>query len=134
MKKAVSTDKAPQAIGPYSQAVQVGECVFVSGQLGLSPKGELVSDEVTEQARQALENISAILRAAGLTMEHVVQVTIFLTDLREFPAVNEVYAQYFKPPYPARCCVGVSALPRGGKVEIAAVAYVPREKSETVAE
>ncbi|MGQ9623564.1 MAG: RidA family protein [Candidatus Caldatribacteriaceae bacterium] len=128
VKEAISTDKAPQAIGPYSQAVRVGEWVFVSGQLGLSPEGEFVSDGVAKQARQALENISAILKAAGLTMEHVVQVTVFLTDLREFPAVNELYAQYFKPPYPARCCVEVRALPRGGKVEIAAVACIPQGK------
>jgi 2-iminobutanoate/2-iminopropanoate deaminase len=122
MKEAIATSKAPQAVGPYSQAVRAGEWVFVSGQLGLSPQGEMVSEDASEQARQALENLRAILREAGLKMENVVQVTVFLTDIQEFQAVNEVYAQYFKPPYPARCCVEVSNLPRGGKVEIAAIA------------
>ncbi len=126
MKEAISSNKAPQAIGPYSQAVRLGEWVFVSGQLGLSPQGELVSENAAEQTRQALDNIRAILREAGLNMEHVVQVTIFLTDLEEFPAVNEVYTKYFTPPYPARCCVGVNALPRNGKVEIAAIAFSPQ--------
>lgn len=122
MKEPISTSKAPQAVGPYSQAVCAGEWVFVSGQLGLSPQGEMVSESTVEQTRQALENLRSILQQAGLGMESVVQVTIFLTDIQEFKAVNEVYAQYFEPPYPARYCVEVSALPRGGRVEIAAIA------------
>lgn len=125
MKEVISTNQAPPAIGSYSQAVLAGEWVFVSGQLGLSPQGEMVSENAAEQAKQALENLRAILREAGLDLENVVQVTIFLTDIQQFSAVNEVYAQYFKPPYPARCCVEVSALPREGKVEIAAIAHRP---------
>lgn len=125
MKEVISTNQAPPAIGPYSQAVRAGEWVFVSGQLGISPQGEMVSESAAEQAKQALENLRAILREAGLDMENVVQVTIFLTDIQQFSAVNEVYARYFEPPYPARCCVEVSALPRGGQVEIAAIARRP---------
>ncbi len=125
MKEAIHTKQASQSVGPYSQAVCAGEWVFVSGQLGLSPQGEMVSENAAEQAKQALENLRAILREAGLGMENVVQVTIFLTDIQQFSVVNEVYAQYFESPYPARCCVEVSALPRGGQVEIAAIARRP---------
>lgn len=125
MKEAIHTKQASQSVGPYSQAVRAGEWIFVSGQLGLSPQGEMVSENAAEQAKQALENLRAILREAGLGMENVVQVTIFLTDIQQFSVVNEVYAQYFESPYPARCCVEVSALPRGGRVEIAAIARRP---------
>jgi len=118
----VETGRAPQAIGPYSQAVKAGGFVFVSGQIPLRPDGTLVEGDIQAQARQALENVKAILEAAGSGLDRVVQITAYLTDINDFQAFNEVYATFFKEPYPARAVVGVAALPKGVKVEVAAVA------------
>lgn len=121
-KKAIVTDEAPAAIGPYSQAVSAGKLLFISGMLGIDPAtGELQPDLVS-QAEQALKNLSATLKAAGMTEANVVKTTIFLTDMGAFGAVNELYAACFTAPYPARSCVQVSALPKGGLFEIEAIA------------
>lgn len=122
MKTLFQTEQAPPAIGPYSQAVRMGNLVFVSGQLGLGPDGSFAGQDAATQARKALENIGAILGAAGLGFEAVAKCTIFLTDMGDFQAVNEVYREFFTPPYPARACVQVAALPKGGLVEIEATA------------
>jgi len=126
MKTAITTTSAPQAIGPYSQAVRSGQWLFLSGQIGLAPAtGELIGDDVVAQATQVLENVRAVLAAAGAGIDAVVRTTIYLVDLADFGRVNEVYARYFTPPFPARATVGVAALPRGARVEIDAVAMVP---------
>lgn len=123
-REIVRTDKAPAAVGPYSQGVRAGGWVFVSGQVPLDPQtGELVSGGVEEQARQALKNLQAVLEAAGLTLGHVVKATVFLTDMDSFQRVNEVYASFFASDPPARACVEVSRLPKGADVEVEAVAY-----------
>jgi 2-iminobutanoate/2-iminopropanoate deaminase len=123
MKKIISTDEAPGAIGPYSQAVRRGSLLFCSGQIPLDPKsGEMVSGDIATQTRRVLDNIAAVLRADGLTFDNVVKTTIFLTDLRDFQTVNEVYSSYFKEQPPARSTVQVSALPKGAKVEIEVIA------------
>lgn len=122
-RKVIETDKAPKAIGPYSQGLQVGNVLYVSGQLGLDPAtGKLVEGDTAAQARRALENVMAILMAANMNMHQVVQVQVFLTDIKDFAAVNEVYKSYFTPPYPARAAFQVSALPAGAKVEVLATA------------
>jgi 2-iminobutanoate/2-iminopropanoate deaminase len=127
MKETISTSEAPAAIGPYAQAVRAGDWVFCSGQLGLDPQsGALASESVAEQAARALENLGAVLRASGCGFEDVVRTTIFLTDLSHFAAVNDVYARYFRAPFPARVTVQVSALPRAGAVEIDAIAVKAR--------
>lgn len=123
MRRIISTAHAPQAIGPYSQAVQVDKTLYISGQLGIEPtSGALVQGGVAAQAKQALLNIQAILTAADFSLADVVQVQIFLTHIADFPAVNEVYKQFFNPPYPARATVAVAGLPAGAGVEILAVA------------
>jgi 2-iminobutanoate/2-iminopropanoate deaminase len=122
-KEAIATEKAPQAIGPYSQAVRVGSWLFLSGQIGLDPgSGELVAGGVVAEAKRALENLCEVLAAAGASLDDVVRTTIYLVDLSDFSRVNEVYAGFFRAPYPARATVGVAALPRGARVEIDAVA------------
>jgi 2-iminobutanoate/2-iminopropanoate deaminase len=124
MKKIVSTNEAPAAIGPYSQAVRMGNFLFCSGQIALDPKsGAIVSDDIKAQVRRVLDNISAILSAEGLTFDDIAKTTIFLTDLNDFQTVNEIYSSYFKQAPPARSTVQVSALPKGAKVEIEAVAF-----------
>lgn len=123
---AIETRAAPAAVGPYSQAVRAGSLVFCSGQIPLDPaSGEVVTGDVTAQTRRTLENLRAVLAAAGLSMSDVVRTTVFLVDLAEFSRMNEVYATYFRPPYPARATVEVSALPKGVRVEIDAIAYDP---------
>ncbi len=123
MKEAITTAVAPRAIGPYSQAVRAGQWLFLSGQIGLDPStGELVAGGVEEQTRRVLENLGAVLSAAGVSFEHVVRTTIYLTDLTDFSRVNDIYAQFFAAPYPARATVGVATLPRGACVEIDAIA------------
>lgn len=118
----VKTERAPEAIGPYAQARRAGDLIFVSGQLPIDPAtGIFNSEDAAQQARQSLENISAIAEAAGTNIARTVKTTIFLSDLSTFAAVNDVYASFFEAPYPARACVEVSALPRGAKVEIEAV-------------
>jgi 2-iminobutanoate/2-iminopropanoate deaminase len=123
MKKIIFTGAAPQAIGPYSQAVRSGRFLFCSGQIPLDPQsGEIVSGDIATQTRRVLDNIGAILRMEGLTFNNVVKTTIFLTNLTDFQTVNEVYGSYFKQDPPARSTVQVSALPRGANVEIEVIA------------
>ncbi len=125
MKFAVNSPKAPRAIGPYSQAVQVGSWVFCSGQLGMDPEtGRLVPGGIEAQTRQALTNLQHVLEAAGASLDNVVKVTVFLKNMDDFARMNAVYAEFFREPYPARAAVEVAALPKGALVEIEAVAYV----------
>jgi 2-iminobutanoate/2-iminopropanoate deaminase len=122
MLKKVQTDKAPQAIGPYSQAVETGDWIFTSGQIPLTPDGELVAGGIEEQTRQVLENLKSVLEAAGSGLEHVVKTTIFLRDMNQFQTVNEIYGGYFKEHQPARSCVEVSRLPKEVLIEIEVIA------------
>lgn len=122
MIKKISTDKAPAAIGPYSQALDTGNMLFISGQIPIDPATGVMADTVEEQAKQVLTNIKNILAEAGLTMNDVVKTSVFLSDLGDFAAVNEVYASFFSEPYPARSCVQVAAIPKGAKVEIETIA------------
>ena len=123
MPKTVATDQAPKAIGPYSQAVDAGAFVFLSGQVALDPAtGAMVPGGVAEQTDRVLKNLQAVLAAAGLPLTRVVKTTVYLVDLGEFAAMNEVYARYFPADPPARATVQVSALPKGARVEIDAVA------------
>jgi 2-iminobutanoate/2-iminopropanoate deaminase len=125
MKKIISTNEAPKAIGPYSQAVRSGRFLFCSGQIPLDPKsGEIVPGDITAQTRRVLDNIAAVLRAEGGTFEDVVKTTIFLTDLNDFQTVNEIYGSYFKNQPPARSTVQVAALPKGARVEIEVIAAI----------
>ncbi|MDX9723448.1 MAG: RidA family protein [Myxococcota bacterium] len=129
-KLIVATDKAPKAIGPYSQAVGVGQMLFLSGQIPLSPvTGEVVGQDVAQQTEQVLENLAAVLSAAGLSFEHLVKTTIYLRDLEDFKTVNEVYAKRFSDAPPARATVEVSRLPRNVKVEIDGIAVIPPAES-----
>ena len=122
MKKVIATENAPKAVGPYSQAIECGEFLILSGQLGLDPStGLMAGDHVSVQTRQACENIGAVLAAAGLGFEHVVKTTCFLADMADFAAFNTVYSEYFKS-LPARSCVAVRALPKGGLCEIEVIA------------
>lgn len=119
----ISSPEAPRAVGPYSQAVAVGNLLFCSGQIPLNPAtGELVPDDVTGQTTQVLENLGAVLRANRMTFSHVVKTTVFLTDLADFAAMNDVYAIYFPSSQPARSTIQVAALPKGARVEIEATA------------
>ena len=118
----INTERAPKAIGPYSQAIEVGNFVFVSGQIPVDPITGLIQPTIESAATQSLENLKAILDKAGLTLEDVVKTTIFLSDMSNFAAVNEVYGKYFKEPYPARSCVAVKELPKNVLVEIEAIA------------
>ena len=123
MKKVIATNNAPAAIGPYSQAVQVGNMLFASGQLGLDPvTGNFVEGGIKEQTTQAFKNIHAILAEAGLTIDNVVKTTVFLADMGDFAAMNEVYAQQFTGAFPARSAVAVKTLPKNGLVEIEIIA------------
>lgn len=122
MNKPIATDKAPGAIGPYSQGMEAGELVFTSGQLPIDPVTKVMPEDISEQAKFALGNVKAVLAAAGCTMQQVVKTTVFLADMADFPKVNEVYATYFAEPFPARSCVQVAALPLGAGVEIEVVA------------
>lgn len=127
-KKAIITKKAPAAIGPYSQAIKAGEFIFVSGQIPIDPStGELVEGSINEQTRQALENIKAILEAADSSLDRVVKATVFIDDMDDFQAVNEIYSQYFVNDFPARVCVQVAKLPLGARVEIEVVAQIWQE-------
>jgi 2-iminobutanoate/2-iminopropanoate deaminase len=122
-RKAIQTDKAPKAMGPYSQALLVGHMLYISGQLGIDlATGKLVDGDTAAQAEQALKNIMAILMEANMNMHEIVQVQVFLSDIADFAAVNEVYKTFFAEPYPARAAFQVAALPAGGSVEILATA------------
>lgn len=126
MKKiSVFTDKAPQPVGPYSQAVVCHGLLFASGQIPIDPQtGKLVSASIEEETRQILINISALLAAKNISFDHVVKTTIFLKDMKDFQAVNKIYGEFFKQPYPARSTVEVSALPLGARIEIECLAQV----------
>lgn len=120
--KVVASPKAPEAIGAYSQAIAVGDFVFVSGNLPINPATGKMPENIKEQAKQALDNIKLVLEEAGTGMAKVVKSTIFLADISDFAAVNEIYSSYFTAPFPARSCVAVKDIPRGAKVEIEVIA------------
>ena len=124
-RKAILTDKAPKPIGPYSQAVRYGNLVFTSGQIPIDPvTGNLVVGDIVKETEQVFVNLAAVLAAAGTSLERAVKTTVFLTDMGRFGKVNEVYARYFREPFPARSTVQVAALPKGVSVEIEVVAEV----------
>jgi len=120
----VSTDKAPQAIGPYSQAIVSGGILYTSGQIGLTPTGELVGDDIQSQTHQVLQNLSAVVAQAGATLDDVIKTTIFLSNMDDFASVNKIYAEYFTDHKPARSTVAVRTLPLNVKVEIECIAKV----------
>ncbi|MFQ3544107.1 RidA family protein [Halobacillus rhizosphaerae] len=123
MFKPIATEKAPAAIGPYSQATDVGNLIFISGQIPLDPSTQaFVSEDVKEQTEQVMKNIGAILHEAGLSYQHIAKANIYLDSMDDFSIVNEVYASYLSEPYPARAAVEVGKLPKGAKVEIEAIA------------
>ena len=122
-KEIISTDQAPAAIGPYSQAVKIGEMLFVSGQIPIDPlSGNLIEGDIKAQTRQVLKNVSAVLSAAGTSIDSVVKATVFITNMDDFALMNEVYAEFFTSMPPARACVEVSRLPKDVLVEVEAVA------------
>ena len=123
MKQAISSPNAPKAIGPYSPAIRVGQLLFVSGQVPLDPAtGQMVEGGIAEQTRRVLDNIGALLKAADRSFADVVRTTIFLAEMNDFGAVNEIYGQYFSEPYPARATVQVARLPKDARVEIDVIA------------
>jgi 2-iminobutanoate/2-iminopropanoate deaminase len=124
IRRSISTTGAPGAVGPYSQGVRAGGLFYTSGQLPLTPEGQMIRDDIAAAAQQALENVHAILAAGGATMKDVVKVTVYLTDMAHFAAVNEVYSRFFAEPYPARTCLAVARLPLDAPLEIEAQAAV----------
>lgn len=125
-KSVIHTDKAPQAIGTYSQAVKSGTTIYLSGQIPLVPETmQMVSDDFAQQAKQVFENLQAVCEAAGGTTNDLVKVNIFLTELSNFATVNEIMSQYFKQPYPARAAIGVKELPKGSQIEIDGIMELP---------
>ena len=120
--EAIETSKAPGAVGPYSQGIRAGDLIFVSGQLPANAEGMLIIDDIAAATRQSLENVNAVLSAAGAQMSDVVKATVFLTDMGDFSAMNKVYGEFFSDPFPARACIEVAALPKGAKVEIEVIA------------
>ncbi len=121
-RKAVTTNEAPEAIGPYSQAVIVGDTIYLSGQIPLAPETmAMVEGDARAQIRQVLRNLDAVARGAGGSLDDIAKLTVFLTDLANFPVVNEVMTEFFREPYPARAAIGVAALPKGAQVEMDAV-------------
>jgi reactive intermediate/imine deaminase len=121
--KKINTENAPAAIGPYSQAVAAGDTIYLSGQIGIDPKtGKLVDGTIAGETKQALENIKAVLLDAGSDMTKIVSVTVYLADMEDFAKMNEIYAGYFKQPYPARATVAVKSLPKSARVEISVIA------------
>jgi 2-iminobutanoate/2-iminopropanoate deaminase len=125
MKKAIETDKAPKAIGPYSQAILVNGMIFASGQIPIDPAtGELNTGSIEDQTRLVLNNLKAVLDEGGCTFDNVIKCTVFLEDMDDFSQMNAVYSEFFKPPYPARAAVQVARLPKDVKVEIEAIAVV----------
>jgi 2-iminobutanoate/2-iminopropanoate deaminase len=126
MKNVISTDLAPKAIGPYSQGIMVGDLIFLSGQIPVDPAtGEIVTgdDPIVTQTHQSMNNVKNILESQGLSFNNVIKSTVFITDMNDFPKVNEAYAQYFQGTYPARSCVQVGKLPKGALVEVEVVAH-----------
>jgi 2-iminobutanoate/2-iminopropanoate deaminase len=127
MLKKVETKQAPQAIGPYSQAMVSGNLVFTSGQIPLTPAGDLVDGGIETQTRQVLENVKAVLEAAGSDLNHVIKTTLFIKDMNQFQKINEVYAEYFSDHQPARSCVEVARLPKDVLIEMEVVALLKEE-------
>jgi len=123
-RQPIQSADAPQAIGTYSQAVRAGSTIYLSGQIALDPKSMTLAEGIDAQIQQVFRNLSAVAAAAGATLNDAVKVTVFLTDMSNFARVNDVMAQYFQQPYPARAAVGVSSLPRGALVEIEAILAV----------
>jgi reactive intermediate/imine deaminase len=124
-RQIINTPDAPQAIGTYSQAVRVGQTVYISGQIPLDPAtGELVTGEIDVEIRRVFDNLAAVAKAAGGSLKHAVRVTVFLTDLSNFAKVNEVMATYFPQPWPARAALGVSQLPKGARVEVDCILHL----------
>ncbi|ADL08535.1 RidA family protein [Thermosediminibacter oceani] len=124
MKKVIKTDMAPKAIGPYSQAVMVGDFLFASGQIAINPAtGEIVEGGIEAQTRQVMENVKNILKAANMDFSNVVKTTVFITNMDDFAKVNEIYAEYFSENPPARSCVEVSRLPKGVLIEVEVIAH-----------
>lgn len=129
-RRAVHTDNAPQAIGTYSQAIQVGSTVYLSGQIPLDPQTmQLVDGDMAAQIRRVFDNLAAVARAARGNLEDIVKLNIFLTDLQHFPLVNEIMAEYFTQPYPARAAIGVADLPKGAQVEMDGIMELQRDDS-----
>lgn len=124
-KQAIHTAAAPAAIGTYSQAIRVGNTVYLSGQLGLDPSSMQLREGIEAQTQQVFQNLKAVAEAAGGNLDHAVKLNVYLTDLSNFTKVNEIMATYFKQPYPARAAIGVAALPRGGVVEIEGILVLP---------
>jgi len=125
-KDSIHSDDAPDAIGPYSQAVRVGRTVYLSGQIPLDPTTmEMVQGEIDTQAKQVFDNLAAVAHAAGCGFADIVKLTIYLVDLEQFSRVNEVMAEVFTPPYPARATIAVAALPKGAPLEVEAIAHLP---------
>jgi len=123
IKRTIQTEQAPAAIGPYSQAIRIGDFLYTSGQIALDPEsGMFLSGEIEEETEQTLKNISAILQAGGVNFENVIKTTVYLSDLNDFTRMNQVYEKYFSKNKPARACVQVAALPKGAKIEIDAIA------------
>lgn len=124
-KEIINTEKAPAALGPYSQAIKAGNTIYVSGQIPFIPETmEIISDDVQEQTKQSLENVKAVLEAAGATLNDVVKASVFIKDMNDFAKINEIYATYFTENKPARACVEVARLPKDVKVEIEVIAVV----------
>jgi len=122
-KRIIQTELAPAAIGPYSQAIRIGDFLYTSGQIALDPKsGKFLSGVIKEETEQTLKNISAILQADGLELENIIKTTVYLSDLKDFVQMNQIYEKYFSKNKPARACVQVAALPKGAKIEIDAIA------------
>ena len=131
MRQAIATDQAPKAIGPYSQAIKAGNLLYCSGQIPLDPAtGALVQGDLAAQTRRVLDNVGAILAAAGTSFDRVVKTTVFLADMNDFAAMNEVYATYFTPPAPARSTVAAAGLPKGARIEIEVIAHLIAARSE----
>jgi len=129
-KQRIHTNNAPAAVGPYSQAIRIGDHIFTAGQVALDPTtGELIGNDVATQTEQVMSNLRAVLAAAGSSLEHVVKTTVFLRSMGDFAAMNAVYAHHFPEPFPARSTVEVGALPKGGLVEIECVAFAPADNS-----
>jgi|TARA_B100001964_G_scaffold126542_1_gene139971 2-iminobutanoate/2-iminopropanoate deaminase len=123
IKRIIQTEQAPVAIGPYSQAIRIGDFLYTSGQIALDPEsGIFLSGEIEEETEQTLKNISAILQAGGVNFENVIKTTVYMSDLNDFTRMNQIYEKYFSTNKPARACVQVAALPKGAKIEIDAIA------------
>jgi 2-iminobutanoate/2-iminopropanoate deaminase len=125
MKKSIATEKAPAAIGPYSQGIAAGNLIFVSGQLPINPEtGEFAGDDIASQTKQSLKNVKAVLEAQEASMGNVIKATVFLKDMNDFGGMNEVYSEFFEAPFPARAAVEVARLPKDALVEIEVIAVI----------